>query len=385
MIVRVGVCLAFSLGCGVLSLPCGAQVFVRGQRDALPGIVQSVGIEGVRVDQARGVGTSAALIGLENVRDVQGEQAQLFAPLASLAEAAWRGRARVERGDFAGAEPVLEGIEPRVRGVVGPTGSAVYAGLVRCRLARSARGGAIIAWLRLLECRGSAQDREQWTGAWQRDADLIDGSTALAIGLPPIFGGAALPDVTGSAWDELAVSPDPKVSELAVLYRAAWLFESQQRALVSAVAEAVSSDDGVRLVRDIVLSRIGESEQRQASRERLVKRLQTADIEPWQEAWCRTAIGRSLMGESDPDARRAGVLQALHVPAGLARHAPELAALVLAESAITLAELGDQVGAAALKDELSRVAPSHRLLELPSLRAIRPALAPGGQNKAVTP
>jgi hypothetical protein len=158
-----------------------------------------------------------------------------------------------------------------------------------------------------------------------------------------------------------------------VLYRAAWLFEVGQRVQVP---ESGSEDAGVKLVREMVLSRVGDAEQRKAARELLMRRAESADVEPWQEAWCRAAVGRSLMSESDGQQRREGVLQALHVPARLARHAPELAALALNE-------LGDSGGAGALKDELARLSPGHALLDWPALRTIRAQGAAG--PKAVTP
>lgn len=367
----------------LIAAPCSAQVYLRGQRDAEAGAVESVSPEGVRVSREKGGVPTSVLIGLEQVRDVRGAHSAEFQALQSLAENAWRGRSRIDRGDFAGGEPLLEAIEPKFRGATGPTAGAVYGGLVRSRLARNARGGAMVAWLKLVESRGSG-DRATWSGASERDDDVFDRQTSLAFELPPIFYAGSATDVASSAWDELATSSDPRVGELAALYRAAWRFESDPGGAKAIVAESGASDDGVRLVRDIVLSRVGEPAQRSSARERLGKRLQASDIEPWQEAWCRVALGRSLMHESDPEGRRSGVLQALHVPARLARHAPELAAVALAESASTLSELGDQAGAAALKDELAKVAPRHRLLESPGMRSIKSAQATSSARQVPT-
>lgn len=197
---------------------------------------------------------------------------------------------------------------------------------------------------------------------------MLDTKTGLTPALPPIWTSRATLELSIAPLDELAGSANAKVAELAALYRAAALHDAGQRVLIP---EGDVDDEGVRIVRDIVHARCGSPAQQVAALDRLRQRLDTPDIEPWLESWLRIAVGRSLVQELDPCKRRAGVLVMLHVPARLWRHAPDLAAQALAESAAAMSSMGDQQAALALADELARVAPSHQLLDSPELRTIR--------------
>ena len=89
------------------------------------------------------------------------------------------------------------------------------------------------------------------------------------------------------------------------------------------------------------------------------------------ECWCRAGIGRSLVRDNDPELRRQGVIQLLHIPARFVRVSPLLASLALAESAVTLHELGDDAGAEAVKGELIDRFPRSAAAGWPRLREVR--------------
>lgn len=361
----------------VLAGAAHAQVYLRGEGDALAGSVEEVTASGVVLSRVEGGATRRVVIGLERVREVRGAHAAEFEAHKAAAEKCWRAVTRVQRGDFAGAEPVLEVLAAEYAGIKGPTASAVFDGLLRCRLARGAASGSIVAWLRMLETRqGEAPTNgEEWIGGRVEGGGAIDDLTRIVPSLPPVFARGAQGEATTGGLDELMGSSDGKVARLAMYYRAAALAESGAegesdggRVLVPYVDD---DDEGVRLVRDVVLARAGDESQRQAARERLTQRLQADDLTGWMEAWCRVGIGRSLVKEANPVERKRGVLQMLHVPARLSRQSPELAAMALSESASVLDELGDARGAWMLADELARSMPGSAALAHTWVRAIR--------------
>lgn len=370
----------------VLSGAAQAQVYLRGQGDALPGSVEQVTDGGVIVSRVEGGVTQHVIVGLELVREVRGVQAGAFDERRAIAEKCWRGVTRVQRGDFAGAEPLLEELSPEFAGTQGPTGGAVFDALLRCRLARGAVSGSIAAWLRMLEARGGVPTEKAatWIGGRVEGGGVADEMTGLVPSLPPVFAPGAQGEASTGGLDELMGSGDAKVARLAMYYRAAAIAENGAGAEGGPVLVPYidDGDEGVKLVRDVVLARAGDEAQRRAARERLEQRLRTDNPAGWVEAWCRVGIGRSLVKESDGAERKWGVLQMLHVPARLSRQSPELAAVALSESARVLDELGDTRGAWMLADELARSMPGSAALSHTWIRAIRArpmpaALAPG--------
>jgi hypothetical protein len=115
---------------------------------------------------------------------------------------------------------------------------------------------------------------------------------------------------------------------------------------------------GLRLVSAVVLARVGESDQRARARA-VLQSLTDARPEPWAEAWCRVALGRSLLREDDAERRLAGVLELLHIPARLAESDPYLLGLALAQAAVALRDMGDQASASRLFDEFSALPAEH--------------------------
>jgi hypothetical protein len=116
-----------------------------------------------------------------------------------------------------------------------------------------------------------------------------------------------------------------------------------------------------------VAARTGDAQSRRAARERL-EEFMSSGVETWVEAWCRAAIGRSLVLEDDREQRLLGVVSLLHVPARLDRSHPYLAGLCLAEAALALADLGDAEGAERLRRELGQRYPDHPVLTWAPIR-----------------
>ena len=331
--------------------PAPAQVYLRGQGEPVAGEIARVGPEGIGVSIGAGVKT----IGWDRVREVRGENGAAAAREMLAVTDLWRARTRLERADFGAAEPILDALVAGQRGVVGPTAAVVFEGLVRCRLRRGAQAGAVWAWLEWVRVRGGAPGTvpdasSLWIGGRIDAAPIFDVQTGLITSLPPVFLRDAALDASGAS-DEWNRFPgvEPATTELAMLYRAAVRFEAGLDPEVGSIA---SSSESVRLVADVVLARVGDDGQRKAARANLQGRIDQRDVEPWVECWCRVGLGRSLVRESEPELSRAGVVQLLHVPSRFARFSTSAASIALAESAVALHDLGDELGAIALKSEL---------------------------------
>lgn len=363
-----------ALAC-LLPLTC-AQVQLRGPGATPPHRVQSIAAEGVSVVWENGTGETLAW---DRVRSVSAENAAEAAPYQELAQTAWRARTRLERGDAVGAEPLFESLYPSVRDSKGPTAITITEGLLRCRLKRGATASATDAWLAWLRAGGGTTSS---TGTPDLSAlafpllmPLHEPPLLVIKRLPPIFmPGPELRALATEPTDSIAPPAPPApsaqqnqpqtedtIERLASLYRAAARFELSRTQASRGTdpsplpAEAnvpdarawplIGNDPTYTLVREIVLSRIGDQPNRLASRAALDARLNRAETSDWIRAWCRTAIGRSLILETDPESKRRGTLELLTAYVAYADEDPNLAAIALSEAAHTLTALGDQAGA----------------------------------------
>eukprot|EP00913_Durusdinium_trenchii_P006276 g5888.t1 len=301
--------------------------------------------EGVSVMMGNG---TSVLLDWTRVRDVAGSRADQFEEFRGDARAIWRASVRLERDDLVNAEPLLEDLFARYGPHSGASSSLVASGLLRCRIAAGARAPAVEPWLGTLRA-------DRWAPGVQgggAPSTAIDAATGLAPSIAPIW-----LDDDQSAWlvrhDPTRVvargaGPGPermRLAALGTLYRVSAMYEQdpgdrdavehELRALFDQTDPETLQEAGVGLVREIVLSRVGNEEQRASARTALVERLARRP-EAWTESWIRVAIGRSMILESDAEVRRRGVVQLLHAPARFATQTPELAAIALAQAAVTM-------------------------------------------------
>lgn len=384
-------------------------------------LVREVKGEGIPAVKLPGGGGGGAAAGLERVPG-----AGVF---AGLADDAWRIRTRLERGDVRRAEELLEPLLVSLTGagtasgttLAGPTGTMLREAAVRTRLARGWTTGATLAWLQWLAARPSGEQTARWMGgsvgglADGSRAPVIDAATGLSPWLPPVFSAAAVgrglgPMLADPVWASLA-GADGQAKTIAALYRVAAEHEQDLISggaglppaalggLVSGQAgpsTAPASTTVLARLTDMVAARCGDGPTRAAARARLESRLATmlrpparspdAPVEPgegeavseaggWQEAWLRLAIGRSLARESDVRQQRAAVIALLHLPARFGAELPGLSAVALAEAAALVEAMGDQAGAASLRQDLLVRFPEFAMrLERP----VTPRLPPGG-------
>ncbi|MBX3363457.1 MAG: hypothetical protein KF866_01720 [Phycisphaeraceae bacterium] len=333
----------------VLTVP--AQVELRGQPGRSAGEVIDVSLDGVRVRDHSG---RTVVLGWDRVRAVGGDFALDAEPYAHEADKAWRARTRLLRGDALAAEPLFEDLFLMYEGRTGPTAAMVAEGLLRCRLRRGVQTSAVAPWLALVRAKTDGQP------AIPEAQPVIDAATGLAPMLPPIW-------LDGPATRAFALVPEPDVPEsgrdraeaLRAWYRHAARFESGLSERPPSLPP--SQDVGLMLVSRVVLARTGNASERSSSRQWLNDHA-SRSMETWQEAWCRAAIGRSLVREAGEDQRRLGVVALLHVPARFEREHPFLAGVCLAEAAHTMRGLGDEASARRLMHDLAQRFPGHPAL-----------------------
>lgn len=333
-----------------------------------PGKIAFVSTDGVTVEDETG---TQVTVGWQRVLLIEGEFAPQWETFREIADQAWRAQVRLERGDVAAAEPLLEDLSRVYAGHDGPTAHMVWTGLLRARLQRGAHLAAIEPWLELV-AGGSALG-----GLIDKAGEpIIDVRTGLAPALPPIW--VDWPAVQAFAAREMdATDTETDAARLAILYRAAarieagWDLDLVWADLAGAAVSGTSRDaPGVALVEQMVRARIGTEGDRAQARAALFQMLD-ATSNAWEHAWIRCAIGRSLIHEADEVQQRRGVVQLLYVPATLGDTHPYLAGLALAESVVGLDVLGDGVGADQLYAELLERYADHPVMDWSIIRERR--------------
>lgn len=361
-------------GLALIAATVLAQVILRGGETAPAGEIVHIDAAGIVLGPPPGT----LVIGWDRVKTVEGSWADKAAPFQADAERAWRARTRLERGDSLSAEPIFEKLFETYRGQTGATASVVAEGLLRCRLRRGAHVAAIDPWLAMLVAAPpSGMATPVFHPTWAAEAGLspaMDAATGLVPALPPMW--LSWPSVEAFARQTPPDIKDPKTAALRVLYLLSAQFECATEDQTWTVPPAGANESGSQIVREIVLSRVGDVDQRASARKWLEERMRGSTANPtppWLEAWCRAAIGRSLLREDSADQKRLGVVELLHIPARFSTMHPYLAGMALAEASVTLRSLGDAPGADTLARELAETYPSHPVLEWPRFRSAAPA------------
>jgi hypothetical protein len=363
----------------LIAAPAWAQsrVVIRG--GASPAEAVAVSEQGVTLATQNG---RQVVVSWDRVAQVQGELADEAAAYALVAESMWRARARLERGDGLGAEPLFESLAGRYAGKRGPSAAVGHAGLLRCRLMAGAQTAAVGSWLSYINALGEGDSAHLSMPSLDPavlGAVAVDGSTQLAPLAPPVW--VDLPAVQGlarSTWP-LSEGASNKALALQEYYRQAARFEAGLEAVLPDPPQ--SADEGIALVRDIVTARIGDPAQRAAARKGLEARLKKRPP-AWMEVWCRVGLGRSLLREQERDAQLLGINELLEVAARVERVNPYLTGIALAESAAALYRLGDMAGAVRVRADLLERFGGHPALEWDALRgwSTAPQPAPGGND-----
>ncbi len=354
-------------------------------RDGEPtpsGRITAISIGGVTITSPEGDQPKVVTLGWDRIAEVNGAEAQSQAKdFLALAEPAWRARIRLSRGDAPGAEPLLEPLFARLEGQSGPTACTVASGLLRCRLVRQAQSAAVRPWLALV----ASGEPETIFDTPQIAADGIvvspvtDTSTGLAPALPPIWlPGPSLQAMMVQGKGAPATTPGASSPARLRANLLGDLYIASARALTGqpvAITPRPSSDAAVTLVWDVVAATAGTTEQRAEARGQLALRLADEQIPQWMEAWCRVALGRSMLKDGDADQKLLGMVHLLNVPARLDQVSPYLAGVAIVDVAQAQERMGHADAAARLWRQLEDRFPGHPAM---AMRAVHDAVGPAG-------
>ncbi len=311
-------------------------------------------------DQAVTIEANSRRISLAwpEIADVSGPARGAMPDRLGLAERAWRGLSRLERGDRVAAEPALEDAFNEAGRGVGATSKVIAEGLLACRLARGAQALAVepLVYVILNRTRGD-------------QTDGFDPDYGLPTTLPPIWGArsglSSMVQALGSI-DFDAYERSERARQIATIYLASALHEISGQAELPAFTP---TDDGVRFLQEMTLARIGNESEREAMRAALESRL-TDEAPEWIRAWARAGIGMSLLMEQDTRSGRLGIVQLLHVPALYGQSQPYLAGVCLSRAAVRLEEMGRRDEALLLARTFRQDFNEHEAGRMPAMREL---------------
>lgn len=351
-VVHSSIC-AFVLLC-VCTFASADTIERRGGESAVQGRIMAIDDAGIGISPESG--GASIVLSWDRVRsvDMDFRDPKLDRYLA-VAMDMWRARSRIERGDYAMAEPILTKYFERYRGQTNETALVVAEGLMRCRLARQANDQAVIPALetaRLLRAK-------QTTLSYAPLPSLIDQRTSLCITLPPAF--AITPGLTNLQRElsDYRANDDSVIAAMSGLYR-----QAVQQLLRSEVSETplgkAADHPGVLLLQMLVHANSANDSLRSVARDKLTGSL--GSLQPWTLAWARYAIGQSWLRNSGKGQQQAGLVSMIHVPAQFATDQPYLSGLAMATISEWLEVNGQVESAAALRLELQTTYPVHPAL-----------------------
>jgi len=302
--------------------------------------VERVSIAGVSVG-----GSAPRTSGWARVRAVTGPGSIDAAAYAPVADAAWRARTRLDRGDVHGATTLLGALEDRCAGMEGPTPLAVFSTALEAHLRLGDQPAALRSFFELHRL---IADPDDW------EAHGLDAATGLSPDLPPQMTDAhaalAAPVFASRARDSVEIARLKRYYAAALSADPSGLPEGEPKSngelLLWRVCLASSGDAAA-------LDRLGRWAAESAGRER--------SAPTWRDAWVAGARARAARraGDQAPSSVRLAAIAYLRLPAQHARESPYLAGLGIARAAALLETIGEDAPARRLRDELARVSPDH--------------------------
>ena len=308
--------------------------------------------------------------------------------LMERARRLFHARVRMERGDFANAEPTFELEFPGVVGRDSETTLVIADGLLRCRLDRGVLSGAIEPALEYARLRragvtaigdGNCMPPTTVEAGARGIIPMWDERYGLLPYLPPVW--LQGPSFEGAISQLADRSPtqDVELDIIADLYHRSMLLE--QGRVVDAVdpdAEGILGRPGPSLMAHMVNAMHPDSDVRKAARRQLERR---APGEPaWVETWSRFQLGRSYLLEPGAGQRRKGMLQFVHLITESSGAHPYLVGMAMAIMADEFESQGEHAAAARLRADLERDVPGHPVLRTPLTPADATSSSGGKEN-----
>lgn len=343
----------------------GDWIARRGGESPIEAKIVTVDEAGVTIDRGS---SQTELIRWDRVREVQSATfAKDVGRFKEDAEKLWRARSRLERGDAALAEPIFERLFETYRGQKHETALVVAEGLLRCRLARGANESAVIPALESIRLRREVKTASNVYSALR---PVIDQATSLCIAVPPAWVNSPHLVKVERDLSTYDGKGDVVVAAIATLYQKA--IRQQMGMTAEASGRPLAQEHaGVAFMRLVVQAVDPEPSVRTAACQALRTDLEKKD--DWAQAWSRYALGLSLLMESQPKARRAGMVELAYVPAQFNRQESYLAGMALFHLSDALEQSGEQKAATSVRSELKLSYPNHPAAAV--IEATKPAVS----------
>lgn len=285
--------------------------------------------------------------------DGGGVAPQSRAQRMALGESIWRGRIRLDRGDAAAAEPLLQAAASSLSRESGPLALAAWEELLRARIAL---GGELAEGaVRAPSLRASVRASGDLPVALPSRADPLDAGTGLVPSAPPAWATRAEATRAREGFQSIAAS-SRDVALLAGLYAqiaAADAGDPQPppprgaRPVGSPPPPRGALARGVELLEAWAAAVSNDAEARKRGRETM--RRMARELSPAMRAWAIYAGGRSLAMEGDAKQRRIGATEMLKAAAAHGALAPILVRAAESRAAESLEAAGDSTSAAMLR------------------------------------
>ena len=251
--------------CAVSSGRVVADGDVVERRGALPPLFGEVtGMDDAGVYISGGVGRAAIIVPWDRVRSVTTSRTEpMLEQRLETATKIWRARSRVERGDHALAEPVLERLFEQSIGQTSETARVIAEGLLRCRLHRGANAAAVIPGLEVIRLHRA----DVSTASYRALASVLDERMELIPQLAPAWVSDRALMVAETRLAKYDAQGDEVVAALAGWFRRAASASLRRTSLPDSPADVVHP--GVALVAAMVNAQSGAVDVREAARDRL--------------------------------------------------------------------------------------------------------------------
>lgn len=323
----------------------GADRIVLRNLDIITGVtVEHIDVDGVRLSDGRLIGWDR----IEQGRVAEGQQAEFDRLLEELGSHLYRIRQRLSVSDYRGLLPHAEAVQDHYRGRHGETAYMVAQSLMWSRLAAGRREAALQPYLWCLDClrRAAAEQRElSLPGARRLQVDRQSG---LSPELPPIwFDEEAAREWLSEVGRTISTMSEPRPPATRVYYATLALAAGEP----DNARQALAGLEALPRLKSIIDARM-QLERGDATLAIDVLTGQLAQLDDSLKPLALYWLGQARLSKSDPDSRRAGMLDVLRIPAWFGEEHPELAAAGLYVAMRSLAKSGDMTGSIAIRREL---------------------------------
>ncbi len=310
---------------------------------------------------------------IRNIKTDHDDFAKQYIQHQTMAKQLWRARLRVEREDYALAEPILETLYPDAIGRTDETALVILEGILRCRLARNAREAAVIPWLETSRILRLHVERT----AYIRLPDVLDAETWLCPALPPVWIQRPALSVLRKDLSTYVVADSPITDRLALLYLASTQLQNANNNRIAPIQfshdiiiqpansrantkDNINQSDAVAFVEALVICQSDDFQDRRTGISKITPWIRHNG---WMAGWARYGRGIAQIRSTQQELIKRGLVDLLYLPSEFAETNPYLAGIALYQAAYNLESAGKTTQANKLKQELNTKYQTHPITQ----------------------